>query len=226
VRLLLDSVQPAAYVPVDISADFLHEAALKLGAEFPWLRVHAVCADFASPWHSRTTLPAGRRVIFYPGSTIGNMDPADARGFLAGMRGWIGDDGGIIIGVDLHKPATILDAAYNDEQGVTAKFNLNILSSMNRLADADFDPDTFSHRAFYNEELRRIEMHLVSKTSQTVHIHGNALHFERGETLHTENSYKYTPETFAELSEAAGFTLIERWVDDEGLFSVQYLAAA
>jgi L-histidine Nalpha-methyltransferase len=226
VRLLLDSLQPTAYVPLDISAEFLGESAQKLGDDFPWLSIHAICADFSGQWQTRTRLPAGRRVIFYPGSTIGNLEPKEAEVFLSGLHPLIGADGGVLIGVDLHKSEQLLNAAYNDSEGVTAEFNLNILNSMNQLVDADFRRQDFSHRAFYNRELRRIEMHLVSKESQTVKVNGSAIEFYKGETLHTENSYKYSLEDFAALSDAAGFTLKKSWLDEEELFSVHYLTVA
>ncbi|MCB1704041.1 MAG: L-histidine N(alpha)-methyltransferase [Halioglobus sp.] len=224
VRLLLSSVRPAAYIPLDISAAFLYQSALKLGREFPWLQVHAICADFADRWYTQTDLPAGRRIIFYPGSTIGNMEPAVAREFLAEQRGWIGADGAVLIGVDLDKPEDVLNAAYNDAGGVTAEFNLNILNTINRVAGADFDTRQFSHRAVYNKPLQRIEMHLVSEISQTVQVDGGAVTFASGETLHTENSYKYTLEDFKALVEAAGYTLQKSWLDDRRLFSVHFLS--
>lgn len=226
VRLLLDAIQPAAYVPVDISADFLYETAVKLGLEFPWLNIHAICADFADQWQERTELPAGRRVVFYPGSTIGNMEPRGAQQFLSDLRQWIGRDGGILIGVDLHKSEELLNAAYNDSRGVTAEFNLNILNSLNSMLDGEFHDHAFSHRAFYNKERQRIEMHLVSKESQSVKINGSSIQFDKGETLHTENSYKYTLEDFSSLSEAAGLVLEKSWLDEGGLFSVHYLTVA
>lgn len=222
-RLLLEPVKPAAYVPVDISADFLHQSALKLGHEFPWLNIHAICADFADPWQTRTQLPGGRRVIFYPGSTIGNMEPIHATKFLANLRQWIGNDGGVLIGVDLQKPEELLNNAYNDSQGITASFNLNILSSLNKLLDADFNRDNFSHHAFYNSDQHRIEMHLVSNHEQSVQVNGTSISFDKGETLHTENSYKYSLESFASLCNAAGFALEKSWVDEKQLFSVHYL---
>ena len=226
VRLLLDSVQPAAYVPVDISAEFLYESAVRLGREFPWLNIHAICADFSEQWQDRTELPDGRRIVFYPGSTIGNMEPKAAESFLSDLRQWIGSDGGILIGVDLHKSETVLNAAYNDASGVTAKFNLNILSSVNELVDGDFSEDAFSHHAFYNTELKRIEMHLVSKESQTVKVNGSKIQFDKGETLHTENSYKYSLQDFSKLSDAAGLVLKKSWLDKNELFSVHYLTVA
>ena len=226
VRLLLNSLRPAAYVPLDISASFLYESAVKLAREFPWLQVQAICADFSNAWHAHTELPAGRRVIFYPGSTIGNMEPSVAQDFLADLRRWIGADGGVLIGVDLHKSEALLNAAYNDARGVTAEFNLNILNAINRVAEADFDTQRFSHRAIYNRQLQRIEMHLVSEVGQTVRVDDNVINFHKGETLHTENSYKYTIEGFTELIEAAGFSLQKSWLDEEQLFSVHFLSVA
>ena len=226
VRLLLDSVQPAAYVPVDISAEFLYESAVRLGREFPWLNIHAICADFSEQWQDRTELPDGRRIVFYPGSTIGNMEPKAAEAFLSDLRQWIGSDGGVLIGVDLHKSETLLNAAYNDASGVTAEFNLNILSSVNELVDGDFSEEAFSHHAFYNTELKRIEMHLVSKESQTVKVNGSKIQFDKGETLHTENTYKYSQQDFSELSDAAGLVLGKSWLEKNELFSVHYLTVA
>jgi dimethylhistidine N-methyltransferase len=224
VRLLLNSLRPAAYVPLDISADFLYESAVKLGREFPWLQVNAICADFSNQWHTRTELPAGRRVIFYPGSTIGNMEPSVARDFLADLRQWIGADGGVLVGVDLHKSEDLLNAAYDDASGVTAEFNLNILSAINRIAGANFDARNFSHRANYNQQLKRVEMHLVSEIPQTVEVNGSAFDFLKGETLHTENSYKYSIEDFKALIEAAGYSLQKTWLDEKRLFSVHFLS--
>jgi dimethylhistidine N-methyltransferase len=224
VRLLLEKLQPAAYVPLDISADFLYKSAQKLGREFPWLSIHAICADFSGQWQARTELKSGRRVIFYPGSTIGNMEPNLAQSFLSNLREWIGHNGSVLIGVDLQKPEHLLNAAYNDAQGVTAEFNLNMLNSINNLVNADFNPDHFSHHAFYNNDHQRIEMHLVSEKSQTVNIDGTLIRFDKGETLHTENSYKYSLASFTALCNAAGFTLEKSWLDEDELFSVHYLS--
>lgn len=226
VRLLLDELRPVAYMPLDISSGFLYESALQLGREFPWLKVFSICADFSEPWQERTEIPPGRRVVFYPGSTIGNMEPDRAREFLSDLRRLIGADGGVLIGVDLQKSGEILDAAYNDARGVTAEFNLNILESVNAITGADFSRRNFSHHAFYNEELKRIEMHLVSKESQTVHIDGRVIEIQAGESLHTENSYKYSLESFSSLIAAAGFTLQQSWTDSDNLFSVHYLTVA
>jgi dimethylhistidine N-methyltransferase len=225
-RLLLDDLQPVAYVPLDISAEFLRDAATQLGREYPWLPVHAVCADFNAGWPLPEDLPAGRRVVFYPGSTIGNLEPAAAADFLRRVRQLIGADGGLLIGVDLHKSERRLNAAYNDSRGVTAQFNLNLLQRLNDELDAEFDPAGFSHHAFYNGDKQRIEMYLVSDVQQTVRCNGSRIEFAPGETIHTENSYKYTVEGFAGLAASAGLSLMQSWLDDEQLFSVHYLEAA
>jgi len=223
VRLLLDSLKPAAYVPMDISADFLKQSAIQLAEEYPWLNVQAFCTDFANQEKEPEGLPEGKRVIFYPGSTLGNMKPLDAIGFLKNLGQWLKRDGGVLIGVDMHKSSRILEAAYNDEQGVTALFNLNVLSNINNIAGANFDIDRFSHNAFYNEEECRIEMHLVSKVDQVVELGDTKLKFAQGETIHTENSYKFTPESFQEIASRAGLAIRSSWSDVQQLFSVHYL---
>jgi dimethylhistidine N-methyltransferase len=225
-RLLLDDLQPSAYVPVDISADFLLQAATQLGKEYPWLAIRAVCADFNHSWSFVDDLPTGKRVVFYPGSTIGNLEPDNALTFLKRVRAMVGEDGGVLIGVDLHKSSSRLTAAYNDAQGVTAEFNRNVLTSINGLLDADFDPAMFAHHAFYNSDQRRIEMHLVSELAQTVRCNGSHIEFDEGETIHTESSYKYTLAGFTKLAAGAGLSLEQSWLDDEELFSVHYLSAA
>lgn len=223
VRLLLDSLKPAAYVPMDISADFLKQSAIQLAEEYPWLKIHAVCSDFSNQKKDPEWLPVGKRIIFYPGSTLGNMQPADATDFLRNLGHWLDRDGGVLIGIDMHKSSRILEAAYNDEQGVTALFNLNILSNINAIVGTTFDADHFSHQSFYNEEKYRIEMHLVSKVDQVVELGDTTLNFVQGETIHTENSYKYTPESFQKIVQSAGFAIRSSWTDEEQLFSVHYL---
>jgi dimethylhistidine N-methyltransferase len=166
------------------------------------------------------TLPVGRRVVFFPGSTIGNFEPAEALDFLRRARELAGGDGAVLIGVDLHKPKPILDHAYNDPEGYTARFNLNVLARINREMGADFDLGAFAHRAFYDEAHGRIEMHLVSTRRCTVTIAGTRFEFRAGETIHTENSYKYAPETFARMARAAGFPTTRRWSDGAGWFGV------
>jgi dimethylhistidine N-methyltransferase len=226
VRLLLEALAPSAYVPLDISSEFLQQAVLKLGEEFPWLQIHAICADFASDWSLPEELPAGKRIVFYPGSTIGNLEPSAAAAFLKRMRQWMRHGGAMLVGVDLHKSTERLNAAYNDASGVTADFNLNLLRHLGEVLDAGFDLDKFRHRAFYDESRRRIEMHLESKVSHVVRGDGVSFEFAEGETIHTENSYKYTLDSFTELAATAGFTVQRSWLDEDALFSVNYLVPA
>jgi len=223
VRLLLDSLKPAAYVPMDISADFLRRSAVQLAEEKPWLNIHAICTDFAKQKKEPKGLPEGKRVIFYPGSTLGNMRPSEAIGFLENLGHWLNRDGGVLIGIDMHKSSRILETAYNDEQGVTALFNLNILNNINNIAGLNFNADNFAHHAFYNEEKYRIEMHLVSKVNQVVSQGDIEITISRGESIHTENSYKYTTGSFQEIARSSGFSIRSSWSDEQQLFSVHYL---
>jgi len=223
VRLLLNSLKPAAYVPMDISVDFLKQSAIQLAEEYPWLHIHAVCTDFAKQEKEPEGLPTGKRVIFYPGSTLGNMKPAAASDFLRNLGRWLDRDGGVLIGIDRHKSTRVLEQAYNDKQGVTALFNLNILSNINRLLGTNFDLNGFDHLAFYNKEKNRIEMHLVSKLDQVVNLGDTSISFARSETIHTENSYKYTDESFQEIVQNAGFNIRAGWSDEQQLFGVYYI---
>ena len=225
VRLLLDSLEaPVGYMPIDISKTHLKAAADKLAHDYPDINVTAVCADFTSRLDLDARAPmAGRLVGFFPGSTIGNFTPEDARAFLADAASLLGPGGGMVIGVDLKKDPAILHAAYNDSRGVTAAFNLNILDHINREIGADFDPARFRHYAFYNLRLSRIEMHLVSTGPQVVTVAGEPFAFGEGESIHTENSYKYTVEEFEDLARSAGFRPVTCWCDDAPLFSVHFL---
>ena len=224
VRYLLEELAPAAYLPLDISRDFLLDAAQRLRDDFPGLEVRPVVADF----NAEFDLPpaSGRRVVFYPGSTIGNFEPAAARDFLSRAAALVGQGGGLLIGVDLHKDSDVLDAAYNDSEGVTAAFNRNILHHANSLLDADFNPEQFDHVAFYNVPAQRIEMHLESRAAQQVRCDGSVLEFAAGERIHTEYSHKYTVDGFTDLAADAGFAARGCWVDDASLFSVQYFEAS
>ena len=223
VRYLLAALAPRAYVPMDISADFLQQAAQELGGEYPDLAIHALCADFNMDGDAMPALPSAKRIIFYPGSTIGNLEPGAAQAFLLRLKSWTGADGGALIGVDLHKSTAVLDAAYNDKQGITAQFNLNILRHINTVVDAEFNPEAFRHHAFYASDKQRIEMHLVSKLAQSVRCNGDTIKLEPGEKIQTEYSYKYTVPGFQELARSAGLTVRRSWLDDEQLFSVHYL---
>ena len=224
-RILIDAVQPAVYVPIDIACETLRAAADNLVWSFPDLRVVAICADYSQPAAipDLAQFAPRRRVVFFPGSTIGNFDPPEAVEFLRNAARITGSGGGLLIGVDLKKDKTILDAAYDDPQGVTAAFNLNLLARINRELGGDFDVRAFRHRAAYVEDKSRIEMHLESLRFQNVFIGASKFVFERGETIHTENSYKYSIEEFRALAVRAGFAPRRCWMDDRQLFSIHYL---
>lgn len=224
-RLLIRALRPSAYIPVDISADALDAAVARLGREFRWLDVRPVSGDFSRPIDLPAFPGRARRVVYFPGSTIGNLTPDEAHAFLKMTRGQVGRQGAMIIGVDLKKDANVLHAAYNDAKGVTAAFNLNLLARINRELGGDFDLRQFAHYAFYNPLAGRIEMHLVAREAQTVSIGDYRFSFERGESIHTENSYKYTVREFAALAERAGFRATKLWRDPKSLFSVHGLIA-
>lgn len=224
-RILIEALDPAAYVAVDIAREQLRATAAAFAGDFPRLAVIAVCADYAQPLvlPALDAAKARRRVVYFPGSTIGNFTPDDAAGFLGNVRTLVGPGGGMLVGVDLKKDAARLNAAYNDAQGVTAEFNLNLLRRINRELGADFDLAAFRHQAFYNEPLGRIEMHLLSLKEQQVKVGGRAIHFHAGETIHTENSCKYSVAGFQALARGAGFEPVECWMDPEQLFGIHYL---
>ena len=221
VRVLLDALQaPRRYMPVDISGEHLEEAAAALRADYPRLQVQPLAADFTRGLQLPPAL--GRRIGFFPGSSIGNFEPAQAQALLRGFAGLLGG-GGLLIGVDLVKDPALLHAAYNDSRGVTASFNLNLLARANRELGADFDLTAWAHSAFYQPALKRIEMHLVSRRAQRVRVAGESLSFAEGDSVHTENSYKYTVEGFAALARGAGFDVRKTWVDGGRRFSLHWL---
>jgi len=218
-RLLVRALRPAAYVPIDISEIALQQSTRTLSKSFPWLKIVPVPGDFSRP----IELPRARapRVVYFPGSTIGNLDPEEAHAFLAMTRDQASR---MLVGVDLKKDANVLHAAYNDSRGVTAAFNLNILARINRELGADFDLRKFSHYAFYNAAAGRIEMHLVSLARQSVRVaRHHRFRFERGESIHTENSYKYSVEGFRALAARAGYSGKKVWSDRKGLFALHGL---
>jgi dimethylhistidine N-methyltransferase len=223
-RLLLDHLAgPVTYVPVDISRDFLLASANRLAGDYPHVSIVPQCADFARPFRLPASLrPEARRVVYFSGSTIGNFGPAEAHRLLRQIARLVGPGGGLLIGVDLKKDRAILEPAYDDAQAVTAAFNLNLLARINRELGADFVLDRFRHRAFYNEPHGRIEMHLVSLESQTVHLAGHCFHLAPGETICTEYSHKYSLVEFASLAQGAGLGVRDVWTDEAGLFSVQF----
>ena len=226
-RLLLDELrEPIAYVPVDISKEQLQQSSAQFRKLFPDLEVLPVCADYLQavnlPTPKRKSI---RKVIYFPGSTIGNFEPNIALDFLQRIRRASGEGGGLLIGVDLKKDRNILERAYNDAQGVTAQFNLNLLTRANRELGADFDLKHWKHRAIYNAEAGRIEMHLISEADQTVHIADHEFHFRAGEKIVTEYSYKHSLEGFSALAAQADFRLAHMWTDDRHLFGVFYFTA-
>lgn len=223
-RMLLASMhEPAVYVPVEISKELLVASADSLNAEFPSLEVLPVVADFTKPFDlpSPRVMPL-RNVVYFPGSTIGNFEPDDALDLLRVMHHEAQEDGALLIGVDLQKDPAVLEAAYNDSRGVTAEFNLNVLRRINHSFGADFDLDAFEHRAYWNAEAGRIEMHLVARSAQSVRIGEHRFAFAAGESIHTENSHKFTLDGFAGMVAAAGFEVASVWTDDREWFSIQY----
>jgi len=226
VQYILPTLQPKCYVPIDISADFLFESASNLQTKFPHVHIHAVADDMKAKVDVPEQFKTHHKVVFYPGSTIGNYKPVQALEFLKHVRELVGEKGGLLIGVDLQKDKEILDAAYNDKDGITALFNLNVLNHVNKLLDSKIDAELFEHVAFYNEERCRIEMHLECKADHQCDIEDlGQLSFFASERIHTEYSYKYTIESFSQLASQAGLKLENYWLDDDELFSVQYYVA-
>ncbi|MFO7306388.1 MAG: L-histidine N(alpha)-methyltransferase [Gammaproteobacteria bacterium] len=224
-RLLLDHIDmPATYVPVDIAREYLLDAAGAIARDYPELHVIPVNADFSQPFELPIEVArASRCVVYFPGSTLGNFDRAEAASLLSRIRGMIGRHGAALIGIDLRKDAGVLRRAYNDAAGLTAAFNLNALRHLNRKLGADFDLEQFEHAAIWVEDKSRIEMHLISKRDQRVHIGHAEVTIKRGEHIRTEYSHKYTLEDFAELAESAGLRVREVWTDRNRYFSVQLL---
>ena len=226
VRLLLENCAISAYVPVDISGDFLQGQANALRRDFPGLAVYPVAADFTAPFALPDPVAAMPKVGFFPGSTLGNFEPHEACAFLRSAREILGKGAQMIIGVDLEKDERVLYDAYNDAAGVTARFNLNVLVRINRELGGNFDLSAFTHRAIYNRERHRIEMHLISKKSQSVRLLGTSFAFRAGESIHTESSYKYSLDRFAALARGSGWTPRASWTDKAGMFSVHALVAS
>ena len=225
VRLLLDRLdRPAGFVPVDVSGEHLESAACELRDDYPDLEIRPVCADFTADFHLPLRSPA-RKVVYFPGSTIGNFDPDDADALLRKISRLVGSGGGLLLGVDLRKDPAVLEAAYNDRSGVTAAFNRNLLERINRELGADFDPACFRHRAFYNRVRSRIEMHLVSTTDQLVRIDDSEIPFRRGESIHTENSYKYDLGELRDRAAGCGLRTDVTWTDANRYFAVLLLTA-
>ena len=223
VRILLSACRPAAYVPVDISKEHLTASARAIYDDFPTLSVYPTCADYTVPFDLPPPALKLPRLAFFPGSSIGNFDPAAAAGFLSAVAQTVGGGGMLIIGVDAKKDAGVLADAYNDAAGVTARFNENLLTHINAAIGANFDPDGFRHRAVYNADAGRIEMYLDATRDQVVRVNGDEVAFARGEALHTENSYKYAPDEFVAKAEAAGFDCVDAYLDRRRYFMVLLL---
>ena len=226
-RILLDHVEePAAYVPVDISRDHLLKTAGCLADDYPEIEILPVCADFTQSFElPEPAVEPDRHVVYFPGSTIGNFSRDDAIDLLKQVRQVVNGNGALLVGVDLIKPRKVVEAAYNDTAGVTARFNKNILARINRDHAGAFDPSRFEHDAVYDEEHHRIEMRLISCEEQDIPIAGQSIHFEKGEYIVTEHSHKYSIDEFGSIGEEAEFSLKDIWTDPDQLFSVQFLEA-
>jgi len=224
-RLLIETARPSRYVPVDISEAALRAACARLHADYPGLPIHAVCADFSRLLRLRPPIVRADapRVVYFPGSTIGNFSPEEALRFLRRLAAWLGGGGKLLIGVDTKKDPAVLEAAYNDAQGVTAAFNLNLLARMNRELGADFELSRFRHRAFYDPR-GWVEMHLESLAAQQVRVGARMFTFAAGETVHTEISCKYAVSEFQGMARAAGLEPLAVWTDADGWFSVHLLS--
>lgn len=226
VRLLLDALDnPVAYVPIDIAGEQLRQVALALRDDYPTIAIHPVRADYTRALDLPKMDGESRHVAFFPGSTIGNFEPSAAASFLRGVRDTVGDDGAMILGVDRVKDVGTLEAAYNDPEGITARFNLNLLTRLNRELDATFVLDQFRHRAWWNSTESRIEMHLESLIAQEVAVAGRQVRFDVGETIWTESSYKYDRPMLDALVRTAGFTVACLWTDPGERFWVAFLDA-
>lgn len=227
-RILLEALAPPVYMPIDIAGEQLRHSAFALAEAFPRMRIAAVCADYSLPLElpGQSACEVKRKAVYFPGSTIGNFTPAETLAFLRGVVAVVGQGGAMLVGVDLKKSSALLTAAYDDTQGVTAEFNLNLLARINRELDGNFKLANFRHQAFYNEPAGRIEMHLLSIAEQRVSVGGDSFEFRTGETIHTENSCKYSLEEFCELARAAGFNPVKSWSDTNSLFAVHYLKVA
>lgn len=225
IKILLQMLKPKSYIAIDISKSYLLKTAESFSKAYPWLKAKFICADIFKPISLETlSLPQSYKpIIFFPGSTIGNFTPEQSREFLTNWAKVINTrKGALLIGVDVKKSKAILESAYNDLSGVTAEFNLNILSVINHKYGANFNINKFSHRAFYNAEQGRIEMHLVSQVDQKIMVDNKSFIFHKGEMIHTENSYKYSIEEFQRLLETVGFKSLRVWQDPKKLFSLHY----
>ena len=228
IKALLSALpEPSHYIAIDISKSHLISTAKEIASDYSNISVGAICADFSEPidWPESAYFESLKRLAFFPGSTIGNLQPSEAIQFLKYVRHLVGDEGAFLIGVDMKKDAEVFNQAYNDAEGHTADFNLNLLHRMKNELGADIDISEFSHKAFYNEKLGRVEMHLISDTKQTIKLDSLEFSFEKGESIHTECSYKYSISEFSELAKKSGFSLLRNWSDKRDFFSIYLMKA-
>lgn len=224
IRTLLNALEsPNTYVPLDISEDFLFYSAQIIQKEFPQVNIAPILGDFTLPVNWLDKQNNGNRVVFFPGSTIGNFEQIKAIEFLTNMHQLIGTKGALIIGVDLIKEKEVLESAYNDGKGITEAFNKNLLNRINQQLNANFNLNCFHHNAYFNQQLQRIEMHLVSQEQQQVKVNGTSFSFLAGESIHTENSHKYSVEGFLQMASKAKLKCVKTWVDDQRMIGVHYL---
>lgn len=226
IEWLLPELSPAVYVPMDISRSHLHENAAELSITYPGLVVDPKVCDHTNGMMLDLELPGSSPVFFYPGSSIGNFEPEDAVDFMRNLRVKMGDEGGLLIGVDTKKDSVILNAAYNDHKGVTAAFNTNVLNHLNYLTVGNLDPGNFEHVAFYNKDDGRIEMHLRCTRKHSAYLAGMTVKFDAGELINTEYSYKYHPQEFSALAKRAGLQMKHLWQDERRYFSLMYFQGA
>lgn len=226
IRKVLHAVKPAAYVPVDISGEHMIAMARGLAEDFPGLAIYPTCADFTGEFELPPPVASLPKIGFFPGSSIGNFSPVEASAFLSEVAGTVGDGGRLIIGVDLKKDRAILEAAYDDAAGVTAAFNLNLLTHLAQVLGLDLDPARFTHRASYNESLGAIQMFLDVTETHEIDIGGERIRFEAGESIHTENSFKYDLDRFIDLAGGAGFRKLQTWTDENDWYAVCLLEVA
>lgn len=222
-KILLGNMENiCCYIPMDISGDYLNKVAEQLRKQFPNITILPLAADYTQPFQLPESSPNARKVVFYPGSTIGNFKKEKVEQFLKVIHDIIGKDGAVLIGADLKKEVSVLEDAYNDSKGVTAAFNKNIFTHLNNVIGSDFKPELFDHKSVWNEEKGRIEMHLFVQEDHSLRINGDTIFLEKGESIHTENSHKYTLDGFSEMV-SDWFEVKKVWMDDNEYFSVQYL---
>jgi len=228
IKALLSALpEPSHYIAIDISKSHLISTAKEIASNYSNISVAAICADFMEPidWPERADFKSLNRLAFFPGSTIGNLRPTEASQFLKYVRHLVGDEGTFVIGVDMKKDVEVFNRAYNDSEGHTADFNLNLLHRMKNELGADINISKFSHKAFYNDELGRVEMHLVSDIKQVIKIDNSEFPFEEGESIHTECSYKYSVREFSDLAKKSGFSVLKNWSDKKNFFSIYLMRA-